>query len=176
MDGIVIERTVTPSEVVDPSRMLFQIGDTRQMWLQLSVPLENMNQIAIGQRIRFTPDGSRQDVEGVLDWIDTSADQDTRMLEVRAVLANDGGRLRNETFGMGVIILREEADAIVIPTGASHWEGCCQVVFVRDKDYFSGPDSYKLFPRPLGSIGCPKRRRHGSHLRCPARRGHRDRW
>ena len=46
MDGIVIERTVTPGEVVDPSRMLFQIGDTRQMWLQLSVPLENMNQLA----------------------------------------------------------------------------------------------------------------------------------
>ena len=145
MDGIVIERTVTPGEVVDPSRMLFQIGDTRQMWLQLSVPLENMNQIAIGQRIRFTPDGSRQVVEGELDWIDTSADQDTRMLEVRALLVNDGGRLRNETFGMGEIILREEADAIVIPTGASHWEGCCQVVFVRDKDYFSAPDSYKVF-------------------------------
>ncbi|WP_206036134.1 MULTISPECIES: efflux RND transporter periplasmic adaptor subunit [Planctomycetia] len=145
MDGIVIERTVTPGEVVNPSRMLFQIGNTRQMWLQLSVPLENMDQLAIGQRIRFAPDGSRQVVEGVLDWIDTSADQDTRMLEVRAVLANDGGRLRNETFGMGEIVLREEADAIVIPTGASHWEGCCQVVFVRDKDYFSGPDSYKLF-------------------------------
>lgn len=145
MDGVVIERTVTPGEVVDPSRMLFQVGDTRQMWLQLSVPLENMDQLALGQRIRFTPDGSRQVVEGVLDWINTSADKDTRMLEVRAVLANNEGRLRNETFGMGEIVLREESDAIVIPTGASHWEGCCQVVFVRDKNYFDSPDSYKVF-------------------------------
>ena len=145
MNGIVIERTVTPGEVVDPSRLLFQVADTRQMWLQLSVPLESIDQLAVGQRIRFTPDGSRRVVEGKLDWISTSADKDTRMVEVRAVLANSDGQLRNETFGMGEIILREETNAIVIPTGSSHWEGCCQVVFVRDKNYFDSPDSYKVF-------------------------------
>ncbi len=145
MNGVVIQRSVTPGEVVDPSRILFQVADTRQMWLQLSVPLENMDQLALGQRIRFTPDGSRQVVDGVLDWVNTSADKDTRMVEVRAVLANADGRLRNETFGMGEIILREESDAIIVPTGASHWEGCCQVVFVRDKNYFDSPDSFKVF-------------------------------
>jgi multidrug efflux pump subunit AcrA (membrane-fusion protein) len=145
MNGVVIERSVTPGEVVDPSRILFQVADTRQMWLQLSVPLEKMDQLAVGQRIRFTPDGSRNVVEGKLDWVSTSADKDTRMVEVRAVLGNGDGRLRNETFGMGEVILREEPNAIVIPTGASHWEGCCQVVFVRDKNYFDSPDSYKVF-------------------------------
>lgn len=145
MNGVVIERSVTPGEVVDSSRILFQVADTRQMWLKLSVPLEKMNQLAVGQRIRFTPDGSRNVVEGKLDWASTSADKDTRMVEVRAVLANTDGRLRNETFGMGEVILREEPNAIVIPTGSSHWEGCCQVVFVRDKNYFDSPDSYKVF-------------------------------
>lgn len=145
MTGIVVKRSVTPGEVVDPSRILFQVADTRQMWLQLSVALENIDRLAVGQRIRFTPDGSRGVAEGQLDWISTSADMDTRMLEVRAVLANSDGRLRNETFGMGEIVLREESDAVVIPTGASHWEGCCQVVFVRDKNYFDSPDSYKVF-------------------------------
>lgn len=145
MNGVVIERSVTPGEVVAPSRILFQVADTRQMWLQLSVPLEKMDQLAVGQRIRFTPDGSRNVVEGQLDWVSTSADKDTRMVEVRAVLANTDERLRNETFGMGEVILREEPNAIVIPTGASHWEGCCQVVFVRDKNYFDSPDSYKVF-------------------------------
>ncbi|MBD3674521.1 MAG: efflux RND transporter periplasmic adaptor subunit [Planctomycetaceae bacterium] len=145
MNGVVIERSVTSGEVVDPSRILFQVADTRQMWLQLSVPLEKMDQLAVGQRIRFMPDGSRNIVEGQLDWVNTSADKDTRMVEVRAVLANTDGRLRNETFGMGEVILREEPNAIVIPTGSSHWEGCCQVVFVRDKNYFDSPDSYKVF-------------------------------
>ena len=32
-------------------------------------------------------------------------------------------------------ILRDESKAIVIPSEAVHWDGCCNVVFVRDKDY-----------------------------------------
>lgn len=145
MNGVVIQRSVTPGEVVDPTRILFQVADTSQMWLRLSVPLENIDQLAIGQAIRFTPDGSRRAIEGRLDWISTSADTETRMLEVRAVLSNTDGRLRNETFGTGDVVLREEPAAIVIPKGSSHWEGCCQVVFVRNKHYFDSPDSPKVF-------------------------------
>ncbi len=143
--GVVVERSVAPGEVVDPARILFQVADVRQMWLTLNVPLENMNQLAIGQPVHFRADGSRETVVGKLDWISTSANRMTRMVQVRAVLDNPNGRLRNETFGTGEVILRSESDAIVIPTGASHWEGCCQIVFVRDKRYFDSPESHKVF-------------------------------
>jgi multidrug efflux pump subunit AcrA (membrane-fusion protein) len=145
MDGTVIERSVSPGEVVDNSRILFKVADVSQMWLTLNVPLENMSQLAIGQPVQFRADGGREVVSGALDWISTSADKTTRMIQVRAVLKNDEGKLRNETFGRGEIILRQEPSAIVIPTGSSHWEGCCEVVFVRDKNYFDSPDSYKVF-------------------------------
>lgn len=145
IEGVVVERSVAPGEVVDPARILFQVADVRQMWLTLNVPLENMNQLAIGQRVHFHADGSREMVVGKLDWISTSADRMTRMVQVRAVLDNADGRLRSETFGTGEIILRSESDAIVIPTNASHWEGCCQVVFVRDKNFFDSPESAKVF-------------------------------
>lgn len=145
IEGVVVKRSVSPGEVVDPSRILFQVADVRQMWLTLNVPLEKMEQLAIGQPVQFRADGSREVVNGKLEWISTSADKTTRMLQVRAVLDNLDGRLRNETFGMGEVILRKESDAIVIPTGSSHWEGCCEVVFVRDRNYFDSPDSYKVF-------------------------------
>jgi len=115
------------------------------MWLTLNVPLENMDQLVIGQQIRFQADGSRHEVAGKLDWISTAADPQTRMVKVRAILPNVDGNLRSETFGTGQVVLREEPDAIVIPTGSSHWEGCCQVVFVRDKHYFNSPESFKVF-------------------------------
>ena len=67
------------------------------------------------------------------------------MVQIRTVLANLDGRLLNETFGTGQVILRQEPQAIVIPSGASHWEGCCQVVFVRDKNYFNSSGSFKVF-------------------------------
>ncbi|WP_235034169.1 efflux RND transporter periplasmic adaptor subunit [Roseiconus lacunae] len=145
ISGTVVDRSVSLGEVVDPSMQLFEIADTSQMWLRLSLPLETIDQLSIGQQIRFSPDGSSRIIEGRLDWISTGADQHTRMIDVRAILDNQDGRLRDRTFGTGKVILRDANDAIVVPSEATHWEGCCNVVFVRDKDYFASPDSPKVF-------------------------------
>ena len=99
----------------------------------------------MGQPVRFRPDGSHGEVSGKLVWISTTADQQTRMVTARAELPNPNGQLRNETFGSGRIVLREEQEAIVVPNEAIHWEGCCHVVFVRDKGYFDSQDSPKVF-------------------------------
>ena len=143
--GIVIERTVSPGEVVDTSKNLFQVADTSQMWLMLSVSQEHAGKLQIGQPVEFRSNAMLEVVAGKIEWISTTADKTTRMIQIRAILENKRGHLRNETFGIGEVILRSEPDAIVIPTEASHWEGCCQVVFVRDKNYFDSPESYKVF-------------------------------
>lgn len=145
MDGIVVARQVVAGEVVDASRVLFQLADTSRMWLTLSVSVEDAGKLALGQPVRFRPDGSRDEVGGTLVWISTTADQQTRMVTVRAELPNPKERLRNETFGAGRIILREEQEAIAVPNEAIHWEGCCHVIFVRDKGYFDKPESPKVF-------------------------------
>jgi RND family efflux transporter MFP subunit len=145
LDGTIVSRQVVAGEVVDASRILFQIADTSRMWLTLSVPLEDAGKLALGQPVRFRPDGSPDEVSGNLVWISTTADPQTRMVAVRAELLNPEGKLRNETFGSGRILLREEQEAIVVPNEAIHWEGCCHVVFVRDKGYFDGKGSPKVF-------------------------------
>jgi|GEM_PF-208126 len=145
MSGTVVSRSVSLGEVVDPSVRLFEIADTSQMWLKLSLPLETIDKLVVGQEIQFTPDGRERSIEGKLDWISTGADQHTRMIDVRAILDNQDGRLRDRTFGTGSVILRDATDAIVVPSDATHWEGCCNVAFVRDKEYFASPDSPKVF-------------------------------
>lgn len=145
MDGIIVARQVVAGEVVDASRVLFQLADTSRMWLTLNVSVEDAGKFALGQPVRFRPDGSRDEVGGKLVWISTTADQQTRMVTVRAELPNPNGQLRNETFGAGRIVLREEQEAIAVPNEAIHWEGCCHVVFVRDKGFFDSKDSPKVF-------------------------------
>ena len=145
LTGVVVERAVTPGEMVGPQRSLFRVADTSQMWLMLDMPLENLDRLGIGQTVKFRADGSSQTVQGELDWISTSADRHTRMVEVRAILPNPDGRLRDKTFGTGEVILRQEPNAIAIPTGAAHWEGCCQIAFVRNEGYFDSPESPKVF-------------------------------
>jgi len=144
-DGVIIGRRVVAGEVVDSSAVLFQIADNSRMWLNLNVSLEEAAKLSIGQPVRFRADGSHEELVGTLSWISTAADKQTRMIKVRAELPNADGRLRDETFGSGRIILRQEQEAIVVPNESVHWEGCCFVVFVRDKHYFDSPDSPKVF-------------------------------
>ena len=134
--GVVVSRSVVAGEVVDTRKVLFTVADTRQMWLRLNVPLEDAGYVAVGQKVSFRADGTPRPVTGTIDWISTSADQKTRTVAVRATLQNADGRLLNETFGVGEIVLRDEPDAIVVPNAAVQWDGSCSVVFVRDKAWF----------------------------------------
>ena len=145
MNGLVVQRTVVPGEFVDTTRSLFQLADPSRMWLMLNVPLEEAELLSLGQSVQFQPNGSTRQVTGKLDWVSTAADRETRMVSVRAELPNLDRRLRDETFGAGRIVLRDEPEAITVPQEAVHWEGCCQIVFVRDRSYFESPTSPKLF-------------------------------
>jgi cobalt-zinc-cadmium efflux system membrane fusion protein len=136
LDGVVVHREAVPGEYVDPSQMLFQLADTSRMWLCFNVAMEDAKHLKIGQAVRFRPDGVREEVSGVLSWISTEVDRQTRTVEVRAEVDNPEGSLRNETFGLGRIILRETSDAVVVPRSAVHWDGSCFVTFVRDRHYF----------------------------------------
>ena len=143
-DGVVIARKGVKDEWVDPSKTLFTVADTRQMWLTLHVRLEDTKYLALGQLVRFRPDGSKEEAAGKVSWISTAVDEKTRTVEVRADLPNPKGRLRANTFGTGTVVLREEPQAIVVPNEAVHWEGNCHVVFVYDKNSLKG-DAPQVF-------------------------------
>jgi multidrug efflux pump subunit AcrA (membrane-fusion protein) len=142
--GIVVARDVVAGEVIDTTNPLFTVVDTSKMWLVLNVPLEDVKYIALGQKVAFRADGADHEDLGTITWISTEVDNDTRTLEVRGELPNQDGHLRNEMFGTGEIVLREEVDAILALSTAVHWEGCCHVVFVRDKDFMK-EGAYKVF-------------------------------
>ena len=136
-DGIIVDANIVPGEFVDTSKPLFTIADTTRMWLTLNVPAEEADYIAIGQLVRFQSSGNNNAVSGPIDWLSTEVDAETRTVKVRATLENPGGRLRDATFGAGQVVLRSEANAIVVPSESLQWDGSCQVVFVRDKDFFA---------------------------------------
>jgi cobalt-zinc-cadmium efflux system membrane fusion protein len=142
--GFVVERHAVAGEVIETNKPLFTIADASQMWLLLNLRLEEVERISIGQKIVFQPDGSEHTASGNVTWISTDVDTQTRTVQVRGELPNPDGRLRNETFGAGQVVLREEENAILVPGDAIHWEGCCHIAFVRDKDYFLD-NSFKVF-------------------------------
>jgi cobalt-zinc-cadmium efflux system membrane fusion protein len=136
LDGVVVFREVVAGEVVETSKTLFIIADTSRMWLTLHVRQEDTKGVCLGQSVRFRPDGGAEEVTGKLDWISPAVDEKTRTVKVRAPVDNRYGRQRANTFGPGRIVLREEKNAVVVPTEAVQWEGDCHIVFVRDKNFF----------------------------------------
>jgi cobalt-zinc-cadmium efflux system membrane fusion protein len=156
-EGVVISRQVVVGEVVDANKVLFVVADVRQMWLTLDLRLEDAKSIRLGQKVRFRPDGSKEDANGSITWISTEADSKTRTIKARAIIDNKDGWLRANVFGAARVILREESQAIVVPNGAVHWEGDCFVVFVRDKNYLK-PGAPKLFHTRTVRIGAKDQR------------------
>lgn len=134
-DGVVVTRQLVGGEAVDTRKVLFMVVDVRHMWLTVDLRVEDAKLVALGQEVHFRPDGGRE-ATGQITWISTEADSKTRTVKVRAALENGDGRLRANTFGGAKVILRTESQAVVVPNSAVHWEGCCHIVFVRDKDYF----------------------------------------
>jgi cobalt-zinc-cadmium efflux system membrane fusion protein len=144
LDGVVVSCDFVAGEVVEPGKVLQVVADTRTMLLTLHVPQEEAGRLKRGHKVVFQPDGDREPVKGVIDWLSTAVDPKTRTVEVRAELDNKDGRLRANTFGSGRVILREENKAIVVKNEAVHWDGKCHIVFVCDKDYFK-PGAPKVF-------------------------------
>ena len=142
--GVVVSREVAPGEAVDTAKVLYVVADLRRIWLTLDVRLEDAQTLAVGQTVEFRPDGRQEEFQGTISWISTAADEKTRTLKVRANLDNVAGRLPVNTFGAGRIVLRQAQRAVLVPTEAVQWEGCCHVVFVEDKN-FTHEGSPKVF-------------------------------
>lgn len=143
MDGRVMSREVVAGEVVDTARTLFEVVDTRSLWLTLDVKGEDAHRVAVGQPVTFKPDSGREELKGTIAWRNSQADPKTRTVKVRADLADPLQLLVSNTFGAGRVVLREEAKAVSVPNDSVHWDGCCNVVFVRDRDYLKS--DFKVF-------------------------------
>ena len=144
VDGVVIETEAVRGEVIDTSTRLFTVVDRSHLWITVDIPQQEIRFAKIGQSLLFRPDGSDVEVTGQLDWIADTIDEKTRTVKVRAQVANLEQHIKANSFGVGRIILREAPKAVVVSNDAIHSDGCCQIVFVRNKDFLK-QDSLKLF-------------------------------
>lgn len=142
-DGEVVARAAAPGQPADPTKPLFVVADTTRVWLTLRVRYEDADRVRSGQPVRFRADGIPA-ADGAVSWVSPAADENTRAVPVRVELSNPDGRLRVGTFGAAFVVLRAEKDAVVVPSDAVHWEGCCNVVFVADRG-FDREGGYKVF-------------------------------
>ena len=135
-DGEIVVHSAVKDQVADSGRPLFTVSDTGRLWLTLHVRQDDAGRVRAGQSVRFRHPGHTGSVAwdaGTVVWVSPAADEKTRTVPVRVDLPNPFDRHHANTFGTAEVILRDEPEAVIVPAGAVHWEGCCHIVFVRDK-------------------------------------------
>jgi membrane fusion protein, heavy metal efflux system len=152
MSGVVVERQAAVGELSDPTVPLFSVADVTRMWARLDLFERDIVDVRVGQPVVLHVEGlPGQAVAGRITWVSAQLDPRTRTLQARAELDNPDGLLRANMFARAVVTVRDAQPTMVVPRAAVQWEGCCNVVFVKDTSTTFHPAKVHLGPAS-GSI------------------------
>lgn len=100
LGGTVIERHASPGEIVDRETRSFVVADLSQLWVMGRVYEQDLGRVAEGvpAEVALIAYPGRT-WAGVIDYISSTLDEDTRSVAIRVVLDNPEGVLRPGMFG-----------------------------------------------------------------------------
>jgi membrane fusion protein, multidrug efflux system len=118
MAGVVAQRTVNTGDVVAAGATLYQIIDPSSVRLSASVPSDQLGDVAIGHKVRFTVHGYPEETfTGSVTRIAPTADPVTKQIAILVDLPNPAHRLLTGLFARGRIVSRA-ASGLAVPSTA----------------------------------------------------------
>ena len=146
-DGTVVSREAVVGEFVEPGKEIFKLANLSKMWLELSIPTDNVAFIESGLTVQATFNKlPGVTVKGKLTWVYASIDERSRMLKARAIVPNIDEKLKEGMFGEAKIEIGEKAKALHVSNNAiQHFENK-PYLFVKVEE-----DLYDLRRISLGS-------------------------
>ena len=132
-DGVVIERVANLGNLLEAGGIYAKIGDPAALWIEARLTEQQMRETDIGQQLTFSSDGrAANQVSGRIIWLSRFLDPHTRTGTVRARVISPDHHLRAGEFGRVRITGKHHDMVSLVPRNAVQWEGCCNVVFVRE--------------------------------------------
>lgn len=114
--GIVLERLVTPGEVVGSNSGLYVISDLSTVWAIAAVQEEHLSRLRTGMTAKITvqayPD---RPFTGRVLKIDEKLDAEMRTVNVRVEIPNRGGLLKPEMYATIELDAGGSAEALFVP-------------------------------------------------------------
>ncbi|MER3499204.1 MAG: efflux RND transporter periplasmic adaptor subunit [Chitinophagaceae bacterium] len=123
-------KMVSPGASVTPSTVLTTISQVSQLKLQFSVPEKYGPQMKVGQSVSFKVNGSEKTFLATVIATETTIGEETRTLNVRAVVRNNDPALIPGAFATVQLILGNIPNAILIPSLAVIPQGRKKQVYV----------------------------------------------
>jgi len=156
--GTVVDRKVTQGQYVNTGDTLFTVADLSQVWIKADVYEEQLPQIRPGQQVDITGESlPNQTLHGHVDFIEPSANPQTRTVSVHVHVANPSMRLLPGMFVNATFVSRAAQPSIVVPRSAVLDTGTRKIVYValpngafEAREVAVGAPSDDLFPVTSG--------------------------
>jgi membrane fusion protein, heavy metal efflux system len=104
LDGVVIERKVTPGQVVQPADALFTVADLSHVWLVAEIPEQQAALVKKGEAARAEVAAlNGKNIEGRLIFVADTVNPDRRTVTVRMDVNNPGRKLKPEMLASMLI-------------------------------------------------------------------------
>ena len=150
-DGVIIERIGMLGELLDEGSPLAVVGDPGALWIEAQVREGDVSNIDLGDEVVFSSDGSGlRRCSGEVIWIAQYLDRQTRSLTVRAKIKKGPNLPHSGEFGRVIVNSGNKSETVMVPKDAIQWEGCCNVVFVRESIDRFRPRKVRIEPGEKG--------------------------
>lgn len=132
--GTIADQMITPGESVnEPGVPLMKIVNGTGVWATANVYEKDLPRISKGQRVRVGVTGLKGTFAGIISYIGTAVQGETRVIPVRAALNNGQGLLKPGMFAELEILTGQATQTVLaVPTAAIVNASGRSLVYVRN--------------------------------------------
>ena len=136
LDGVVLERTVTTGETIDPAKSLLHIADLSRLMAQAEVYETDLASVRVGQTARIRVSSFPDHVfTGRVIRLADAIDPERRTLRVWIEVPNTRDRLlKADMFAQVSLVVASSGRTVAVPNEAIQTQGPERFVFVQNGD------------------------------------------
>lgn len=116
-DGRTGIRAINVGQYLAPGTMITTLESQGGMYVDFSLPQEDLAMIAVGNKVRIAVRGDTAAIDGTITAIDPTVDAVTRNIKLRASVANDG-KLRSGMYVTVQVVLPTQTSVVAVPLTA----------------------------------------------------------
>jgi cobalt-zinc-cadmium efflux system membrane fusion protein len=129
--GWVVDRKVTPGQVVKAEEELFMVADTSTLWCFVQIPEKDLPIVKTGSPVIIKVSSLPQDeFTGTIDYIAAMVEKATRMTRARVRVGNSKGELKAGMFAT-IMVTSGSRTALNVLDTAMLSSGADQYVFIE---------------------------------------------
>jgi membrane fusion protein, multidrug efflux system len=109
-------KNISPGAFVTPQTIIAVIRQTEQLKLDFTLPEKYTGKMKVGQDVRFTVEGNDKTYTAKVIALESGVSEDTRSLNVRALVVNKGAELLPGSFAKVQTNFPPDNNALMVPT------------------------------------------------------------